>query len=296
VFKKFLNGVVFGAGFALSFIVIVIIYFQFFFIDSINSRTPYKENEEIMTEVSTVSKPRLGFLGSSAVFSGNFPSDKSKTLSKGVGKIIGTIYAEGEPVKGIELRLGLNGEVMSQWATTDNTGIYEVNVPAGEYQINGYEIDLQTANKYLFGLIDEPRNNHSSDIFKVSDGKDGVGLSLSFVKPVIKLNTQNELNIDQDVIISWETYPEAAHYMIQVYRKEAPTDYITNDTLFQWSNREKTTSTSLKLNGLSEKLEPGFYYVSEVHAIDENGKHISGSGRQHSSFDFYIKKPEEKIQ
>ena len=288
MFKKFINGVVFGAGFALSFIVILVVYFQFFFIDSINARTPYTEDEEISTEVSSVSKPRLGFLGSSAVFSGDFPSDKNKTLSPGVGKIIGTIYAEGEPVKGIELRLGLNGEVMSQWATTDNTGRYEVNVPAGEYQINGYEIDFQTANKYLSGLIDAPRNIHSSDIFKVSNGKDGVGLSLSFVKPVIKLNPKSEVSIDQEVVIGWEAYPGAAHYLIQVYRKEGPTDYTTSDTFFEWSNRAKTTSTSLKLNGLSEKLASGFYYTFEVHAIGENGKHISSSRRQYSSFDFYI--------
>jgi hypothetical protein len=289
VFKKFINGVVFGAGFALSFIVILIVYFQFFFIDTINSRTPYKENEELTTEVSSVSQPRLGFLGSSAVFSGNFPSDKNKVLSTGVGRIMGTIYAEGKPVKGIKLRLGLNGEAMSQWAITDNTGKYEVSVPAGEYQINGYEIDFQTANKYLSGLIDEPRNNYSSDIFKVSDGKDGAGLSLSFVKPVIKLNPKSELTIDQEVIIGWEAYPGAAHYLIQIYRKEGPTEYTTNDTVFEWSNRAKTISTSLKLNGLSEKLASGFYYTFEVHAIDENGKHISSSHKQYRSFDFYIK-------
>ena len=224
MFKKFLNGVVFGAGFALSFIVILIVYFQFFFIDTINSITPYTEGEEIPTEVSSVSKPRLGFLGSSSIFSGNFPRDKNKTLSPGVGKIMGIVYAEGEPVKGVKLRLGLNGEVMSQWATTDNTGRYEVNVPAGEYQINGYEINFKTANKYLSGLIDAPRNFHSSDIFNVSESKNGVGLSLSFVKPVIKLNPKRELNIDQEVIISWEAYPGAAHYLIQVYRKESPTD------------------------------------------------------------------------
>lgn len=289
MFKKFLNGVVFGAGFAFSFIIIVIVYFQFFFIDSINSRTPYKENEQISTEVSNISKPRLGFLGSTAIYSGNFPSENNITLIKGVGKIIGTLYAEGKPVKGIKLRLGLNGEAMSQWAITDNTGKYEVSVPAGEYQINGYEIDFQTANKYLSGLINEPRNNHSSDIFKVSDGKDGVGLSLSFVKPVIKLNPKSELTIDQEVIINWETYPDAAHYLIQVYRKKGPTDYTTNDTVFEWSNRAKTISTSLKLNGLSEKLASGFYYTFEVHAIDENGKHISSSHKQYRSFDFYIK-------
>lgn len=295
MFKKFLNGVLFGAGFAVSFIVIIIIYFQFFFIDSINSRTPYTESDEASTEVISVSKPRLGYLGSSAVFSGNFPSDKNKILLGGAGKIIGTIYAESEPVKGIKLRLGLNGEVMSQWATTDNTGKYEVNVPAGEYQINGFEIDFQTADKHLSGLIDAPRNSYSSDTFKVSDSKNGVGLSLSFVKPVIKLNLKSELNIDQEVVISWEAYPEAAHYIIQVYRKQGPTDYITNDTLFQWSNRVKTTATSLKLNGLSDKLESGFYYVFEVHATDESGKHISSSVRQHSSFDFYIKKPKEQL-
>ena len=114
-------------------------------------------------------------------------------------------------------------------------------------------------------------------------------MSLSFVKPVIKLNPKSEFNIDQEVLIGWEAYPGAAHYLIQVYRKEGPTDYTTSDTFFEWSNRAKTTSTSLKLNGLSEKLASGFYYTFEVHAIDENGKHISSSRRQYSSFDFYIK-------
>lgn len=61
-----------------------------------------------------------------------------------------------------------------------------------------------------------------------------------------------------------------------------------DNAAFLLKHGAKTTSTSLKLNSLNEKLEPGFYYTFEVHAIDENGKHISSSRRQYSSFDFYI--------
>jgi len=126
--KKLLNGLVFGTGFGTGFgiavVIVIVIYFQFFF-------EPMKEDKISVTNSVVNIPPSIEdskrFLGSPAIFSGDF-DNKDGVLSSGPGKIVGKVTKNGDPVPGLRLRLALNNSIMSQWAITDNEGMYEVSV------------------------------------------------------------------------------------------------------------------------------------------------------------------------
>ncbi len=285
MFKKFINGMVFGAGFAIAFIVVVVIYFQFFF-------QPTFENKIVNSKGVVTTPPRIKepkrFLGSPEIYSGGFLDNRSGVLSGGSGEIVGHATLNNNPVSGLKLRLALNGSIMSQWATTDSEGTYSVRVPYGEYKIDGFEFDSNSANSILAGKIHHPQNAHSSAKFEVSKENKGRGLRFRFIDPIEKNIDKNKYSISDDIVINWAPYPEASQYSIQIYEKSDPHAYIGNNPLFDWSTRPRVSDTSFNLKEHGVKLKAGNFYVVEIDAHDERMGIISETHRMHSGYDFEI--------
>lgn len=285
--RKFISGLIFGAGFAIAFIVVFAVYFRFFLADTLNQKM--HEIEKATIEVPEIKKENTQFLGSTGIYNSDFSTSKSNILASGEGIIKGQVTKEHSPAEGLKLRLALNGKVMSQWATTNSQGEYEISVPFGKYKIDGFELDSVTANEALSGLINSPTNPHRTGIFTVAKDKEGLGINLRFVKPVLKMADHEVFDINQSVVLKWEPYEGAEKYRIQVYEKNSPHEYIGNDTLFVWSERPFTNKTSLSLKDYPVKLQKGKYYVFEVVAFDGKEIPLSNSVRSYQDYDFGVK-------
>lgn len=283
--KKLINGIVFGTGFGIAFVVVVVIYFQFFFSPMVE-RTINSSNEIIGTPPSI--KEHKKYLGSPGIYSGDFLDKKGGVLSEGPGQIVGKTTVNNIPVSGLRLRLALNGSVMSQWATTDAEGKYIVSVPYGDYRIDGFELDPTSANLLLAGKIDYPQNAISSAAFEVTRDSIGRGLTLKFVDPVIKKILKNKFSASEDIVLHWDSYPGASQYKLQIYEKADPNDYMGNNTIFRWSNRPSVTSTSFDLKKHGLELKAGHFYVFAVDANDDKMNIISKTADMYTGYDFEV--------
>ena len=119
---------------------------------------------------------------------------------------------------------------MSHWATSEQEGTYIVKVPYGEYQIDGFELDINSANSILAGKLNHPQDAHSSEKFQVSEESKGRGLIFRFIEPIEKKLLKNKYSINEDIILNWHPYPGATEYKIQIYEKADPHRY-TNDAI-----------------------------------------------------------------
>ena len=113
MFKKFIDGLVFGAGFGLAFIVLWIVAI-YFLLPTLAKNSIQTINSGPSTEVNTVPsiQPPSKYLGSTNISSSGF--SRSGVLAGGPGEITGNAEANGNPVEGLKLRLALNWSVYSQ--------------------------------------------------------------------------------------------------------------------------------------------------------------------------------------
>lgn len=276
----------FGAGFGIAFVVVVGIFLTYFFQPRIERGTG--------ASGSTVhSPPRVQeqkrFLGSTSITSSEFSRDKrDNSLAQGPGEIIGQARENDRPVVGLKLHLALNGSVMSPWTTTNNQGSYFIRVPYGEYRIDGYEIDFETANVVLNGKIGHPQNAHSSTPFRVAQEEKGKGLNFRFVEPIKKILPKTRFSLAENVVISWEPYPGAAHYEVQIYEKSDPHAYVGRDAIFDWVSRPKVTDTSFDLNKHGVQMKANHFYFVEIHAHGPNRAILSHTGQMLQGYDFEV--------
>ena len=287
--KKLLNGLVFGTGFGIAFVTVWVLALYFVFPSVMESRFKSEEIKHIEKSVDTAPliEKAQKFLGSPAIYSGGFLDNKSGVLSSGPGFITGSVLLNGKPVKGLKIRLALNGGVMSQWADTDSRGVYKVKVPFGEYKIDGYELDQYSANSVLPGKINHPQQVHSSNNFEVAPDNDGYGLNFKFVDPVVKDLSKNKFSVTENVKLEWEAYPKAEKYSVQITEKSDPYTW-SNNTLFPWSNKPSVTDPYINLSEYEVQLKPGHFYVFEVSAKDARGNYLSETARLHSGYDFEV--------
>jgi hypothetical protein len=241
----------------------------------------------------TVSKPPPvdeveRFLGSHGIYSGDFTADRRTVLDAGPGRLAARITYAGKPVAGLRLRLAVNGKVMTQWGTSGADGKYEVAVPYAQYRIDGYELDSASANTTLRGLIDNPQNSHWSEIMTVAEGRRGRALDLDFVDPVKKKGPAGEVSLAKPVVITWEPYPRATGYRVQLIEQKDPRDYINQKRLFDWNGRPTITGTSLDLSQQGIALQKGFYYSIEIDALEGEHKQISRTGSTGGRADFFV--------
>lgn len=230
------------------------------------------------------------FHGTHAVMSGEFTrSSRDTVLAAGPGKIVGTVTSGGKPLAGLRLRLALNGAVMSQWATSGADGRYEVALPFGKYRIDGYELDSSMVHRLLSGKTDAPLlPMHHHEATEAGEGKPGKGLDLAYVDPVRKLAPSGDVRLDQPVIVTWQAYPGAAAYRLQVIEQKDPRDYASQRRLFEWRERPVVTATRLDLADYKVALQKGHHYGIEIEALDERRRPLSQSARSYDRMDFRV--------
>ena len=285
--KKFLDGLIFGSGFGVALVIIMLVTLNFVLPISNGISYGSKTSSSAGKELSTVPSIKIPdrFLGSPSIRSGGF--NKEGILANGPGVIVGDAKVNGKPLKGLKLRLALNGSVLSQWAITTNDGKYNIGVPIGEYIIDGYELDFLTANNVLPNKITHPQSPHSSSKFKVAKGLNGRGLHFKFVDPISKNFSNNKYSADEEIILEWNEYPGASQYTVQITEKSDPYTW-SNNTLFEWSEMPELLKPRINLKDLGVKLKPGHFYVVDIKARDNRMGILSESVRKHSGFDFEI--------
>lgn len=284
--KKFLGGIVFGTGFAIAFIVVVVVYFQFFFKPTFEKHISSTPDANVIGTPPSIQAQRK-FLGSQGIFSGEF-NRSNDVLSAGPGEIVGKVTANEKPVAGVRLRFALNGSVMSQWATSGADGAYSISVPYGKYRIDGYELDRDAADSVLAGKISLPNNPFSSKSFVVARDSKGYGLNLGYVDPIELNIPKQKYSLSDNIVIGWAPYADASQYTIQMYEKSDPYEFGGNKTLFDWQNRPKISGTAFDLKEHGIKLKAGKFYVVEISAQDKNGGTISQTADSHTGYDFEV--------
>jgi hypothetical protein len=245
-------------------------------------------NETSVAEVPPLSE-KDRFYGTQGSYSGEFPhGGRQKVLAAGPGKIVGRVSKDGKPVEGVRLRLALNGAVMSQWATTGRDGRYEVALPFGKYRVDGYELDSSVAQKVLAGKIDGPLNHSSPQLMTVAQDRAGEGIDLSYVDPVRKIGPVGDVSRAKPVVISWEAYPGASAYRLQLVEQKDRRDFQNHVRLFDWSQRPVVTGTSLDLSAQKVPLKKGYYYAVEIEALGDLKRILSQSARHFDTPDFRV--------
>ena len=238
----------------------------------------------------TVSVPpeiKERFLGSAGSYRTR-PPDRDRTLAIGLGRISGKVSSSGKPVQGLRLRLALNGSVMSEWAETDPTGRYAVQVPYGKYRVDGYELDYQSVDSALSGKTDSPQNQPagSDDIMIVAEGKPGRGVDLEYVDPVRLKGPRGDVSLSKPVILDWEAYPGAVDYEIQVTEQRDASDYGSRRQLFACCDRPRASGTTFELSASGATLTKARVYFVNVTALDAQGKRLAESARMQTRPDF----------
>ncbi len=285
MFRKFLNGLFFGAGFGIALVIVVFIFFQFFF-HPMMAHQAYEQNKTIGTPPS-IQEPKK-YLGSSGMYTGGFKDNQTGILTAGDGEIIGKATTNGEPVSGLQLRLALNGSVMSQWASTGENGEYVVKVPFGEYRVDGFELDTDSANKVLVGKINHPLSHNFSGKFWVTAGSKGRGPTLMFVDPIKKSISKGKYSVAEDIVLSWEPYPGASSYAVQIYEKPDPYSFKGRKRIFEWSEKPEVSATSYNLRGHGVELKAGYFYTFQIDALNDDGEMISETYDLYPGYDFEV--------
>lgn len=292
LFRKLLSGIVFGAGFTISMILVL---FAFTYISSpsifrgdtaLTDAVPELPRQAYAPSIESTDKP---FLGTSGSYTSSF-NWNGDVLSSGGGEIVGQATLDGEPLKGLKLRLSLNGSIKSQWVETGEEGLYRLSVPYGEYRIDGYDLDHESANTVLAGKIDAPSHESSSQEFMVGQDIQGLGINLSFVTPIEKSSNYGVYQKGDSFDVSWEPYPEAESYTVQIYIKESPNGFARG-AILPPGDEITTTDTKIDLGSVSDQLIPGFYYNVGVRAYSKYGSAISDTAQNYRGVDFKIEPP-----
>ena len=246
-------------------------------------------NEKMVTVAPPVIETER-FYGSHASWAGEFSATARQTvLAAGPGKLLGKVSSDGRPLQGLRLRLALNGAVMSQWTTSGADGTYEIPVPYGTYRVDGYELDASVANKLLSGKIDGARHHlHTQEATVVAQDKPGKGLDFDYVDPVRKKGPFGDVSLAQPVIFSWEPYPNAASYRVQLVEQKDPRDYETQRYVFEWKQRPIVVGTSVNLSEQGVSLRKGYSYTVHIEALDERKHRLSEAPRNVHKADFRV--------
>lgn len=283
MWKKFIHGLIFGTGFALALILVFAAYIHLI-LPYTFSDEPLGSSDETVGYAPVIDEPSH-YLGPSLIIIG----DNSATmlvLDSGPGHISGSVTAVTDP-EGLKLRLALNGSLWSQWADVDSQGNYNISVPFGEYQVNGFELDFRSADKVLPNQISHPNQRLKTQSFVVSEEENGAGLALSFVEPVVKLSLVESYDNPKDVILRWQPYQGASKYLVRLSVKDSAD--ASRSSSVDTQNKLIVETTELKLKEHSIPLEKSKYYTFEVLAADEFDRLLSKSVSKYGEYDFYLK-------
>jgi hypothetical protein len=162
-------------------------------------------------------------------------------------------------------------------------------VPYGKYRVDGYLLDSTSADRLLGGKIDHPhREPPMREPVTVAEGKPGLALDFAFVDPVRKTGPSGEVSLAQPVIVTWEPYPDAATYVLQLVEQKDPRDFESHKRLFEWPNRPFISGTSANLAEHGVALRKGYYYAVEIQALDGRKRILSEAPRTSGRPDFRV--------
>jgi hypothetical protein len=286
MFRKLLGGMVFGAGFAVAFIVVASLWLNWILPKQLGGMGHVVGAPPTATVTTAPPITNNHYLGSTGTYTSGFTSDTNVALAAGDGRIFGQVLEGDRPVAGLRLRLALNGSVWSQWATSDAEGRYEVPLPYGEYRLDGWELDKSTADQVLPGRIASPRTGgHPRERLKVGAGKPAEGYVLRFVAPIEKTGPEGEVSAKAKIVATWKPFPGASAYLIQLAEADGPDQFPARD-IFSWNDRPRVTEPSFDLTNAG--LRPGHYYFLNITAEDSAGQPISETARNYLYSDFKV--------
>lgn len=295
--KRFLGGLIFGAGFAIAFVAVVALSVTGYF-NIIEMGTLKHAGEDgyggfiVGPEQEIDAPPSIAdadrFLGISGSYGNGFKHGANPVLAAGPGRIVGRVRVNGKPLEGLKLRLALNGSTKSQWAVSGSDGRYEIAVPYGEYRIDGYTLDTWSADSVLAGKIGHPRNPYSAGTSEIAEGVPGDGLTLNFVDPVVLDLPKRKFSTGANVVIRWEPYPGATEYTVQLWEQASADDYAERNAVFPWSDRPIVHEPTVNLADHAIDLKAGHYYSVDVMAQTGAWQPISQTPRRFQEYDFKV--------
>ena len=284
-----------GSAFGGVVIFVAVVYGYFYYqwsqVESVTVPFPPRiQSKETTVAALPPTAENEHYYGPHGSWIGEFSEAARQTvLAAGPGKLVGKVTSGGKPLQGLRVRLALNGAAMSQWATSGADGSYEVPVPYGKYRVDGYQLDSTLANRLLGGKIEHPHHEPPMrEAITVAEGKPGTARDFTFVAPVRKMGPSGEVSPAQAVIVTWESYPNAATYVLQLVEQKDPRDFESHQRLFEWPKRPFITGTSANLAELGVTLKKGYYYAVEIQALDERKRILSESPRSSSRPDFRV--------
>jgi len=284
-----------GSAFGGVVIFVAVVYGYFYYqwsqVESVTVPFPPRiQSKETTVAALPPTAENEHYYGPHGSWIGEFSEAARQTvLAAGPGKLVGKVTSGGKPLQGLRVRLALNGAAMSQWATSGADGTYEVAVPYGKYRVDGYMLDSSSTERLLRGKINAPQYSPPfRDTITVAEGKPGAGLDFSFVDPVRKTGPSGEVSAAQPVIVTWEPYPNASAYRLQLVEQSDPRDFDTHKRVFDWPKRPVVSGTSANLAEHGVSLKKGHYYAVELEALDARQRPLAESPRLSSAPDFRV--------
>ena len=277
MWKKFLHGFLFGAGFFVGVVLLGTVWVKWIMPTIFSSRTATMESAKGITTEAPEIVERKKFLGSTGSYSGDFRIHELSVLAPGEAAIQGTAFAEGKPATGLRVRLMLNGSVASQWGEVDESGTYRIPVPSGRYRIDGHEIDKSTADLVLPELIGAPSSHLRQQEFSLASGESGQVSALHYIRPVVIVAPTGETHITPETVIRWQPYLGASKYRVQIEEARTFSNIGKVNYLFSWESRPVTSSPEFKLGEHVARIHPGKLYNVHIQAIADDGRVISES-------------------
>ena len=196
------------------------------------------------------------------------------TVARGPGRIEGRVTLNNEPVEGLRLRLVLNAGALSPWVGSDRNGVYSFDLPFGSYSIDGYELDVRSADAALPGATDHPRQSVRMDAVDVGASGPAQGLHLRYTYPVRIQWPVGTVSVEQARRIVWDPYPGAQSYRVRVSRRDPRARFDRTPTT--WTVRD-IAGTAVDIPAGALALESGRYFL-QVTAFDAAGEEIARAG------------------
>lgn len=280
MFRKFLAGLAFGAGFVVAVIVLVYAWAAIDF--NISGRHSLEE----VSKAPHLASEDVYFSGS--CYRGEFQRGSAGVLMAGPGEIRGRVTANGQGVAGLRLRLALNGGVFSQWAETKSDGTYAVTVPYDDYRIDGRELDMKQLPPELAGKIMSPASPCMGWHASVYEGSVGEGLDLEFVDPVVFIGPTGDIKVGDSITVEWAPFPDAETYRVQVFESSTRNTWQGFRPVFEHPENPEVSGTRLDLLSFTGGLRAGYFYDVHITAIDADGRHISETPGPFRAVDFRI--------
>lgn len=269
--KSFLAGLACGTVVAIA-VFVMVAGFPF--------RSPEPRQAEIADVTGLAQAPRIPY--EDDYFPGGcigpeFDYFSSEVLAAGAGRIVGRVTVKGRGVAGIRLRLALDGSAYSQWADTEADGAYSVEVPVGTYELVGYDLDTGMASLHLSGKMASPRNVCYGGLVEVEEDRPGQGPELDFVDPIRLTAPIARVRIDGPIVATWDPYPGAEAYKVQVFRLAGPDTWMDAEALFEFDNQPRVSGERMDLATVTDSLLAGHHYGVHVTALDGDGLPIGST-------------------